>query len=185
MPLSITSLPEDWNNTVTLIHQRLLVVALQAEQWKAAVSEMYRVLAPGGWVQLFEPRERFMSPSPAITGHRFVGIRDKLSVDIRHIVVDVVDRLPNWLQEAGFVNLTIQKREMPMGSWAGERGVLSLKATMGSVEAMKQLVLKEGLISSEEEYDAMVADLVQLCEDTPGTCLQYWVFTAQKPLSSV
>jgi hypothetical protein len=187
MSHSITSLPEDWSNTVTLIHQRLLFVALQAEQWKAAVSEMYRVLAPGGWVQLFEPNRWFISPLAAITHHQIINIRDKLSEDKRHIVIDIVDCLPDWLEEAGFVNPTIQKRDMPLGSWAGERGTSSMKVTIGSFEGMKALVMKEGglgLVSSEEEYDAILADITQLCENTPGTYLQYCAFTAQKPLSS-
>lgn len=188
MPLSITCLPDDWTNTVTLINQRLLIFALQAEQWKVAVSEMYRVLAPGGWVQLFEPKELFFSPLAAITYHKIMAVRDKLLLDVRHIVLDVVDRLQNWLEEAGFVNVAIQKREMPLGSWAGEQGDLSRDVTIGSLEGIKLLVMKEGgfgLVSSEEEYEAMLADFTQLCEDTPGTYLQYWIFTAQKPVSSI
>ncbi|KAF5350041.1 hypothetical protein D9756_009186 [Leucocoprinus leucothites] len=55
---SITSLPANWSNTISLIHQRLLMAALQAPQWHSALSEMYRVLAPGGWIQLFEGHHR-------------------------------------------------------------------------------------------------------------------------------
>ncbi|EKM82147.1 hypothetical protein AGABI1DRAFT_112257 [Agaricus bisporus var. burnettii JB137-S8] len=188
MSHSITSLPEDWTNTVTLIHQRLLVAAFQADQWKTAVSEMYRVLAPGGWVQLFEPREQLLSPLEAITNHKTLRILERLMADTRHIVNDVVDHLQHWLEEAGFVNLTIQKRGMPIGSWAGERGVLSMEATLGAFEAMKPLVIKEGglgIVSNEEEYDAALADLRRLCDDTPDTYFQYWLFTAQKPLPKV
>ncbi|KAF7775874.1 hypothetical protein Agabi119p4_4267 [Agaricus bisporus var. burnettii] len=183
--LSVTSLPEDWTNTVTLIHQRLLMAALQAYQWKTAISEMYRVLEPGGWVQLFEPKDWFVTPCEAITHHKIRRTRDKLIADLRHVTVNVIEYLQNWLKEAGFVNLTAQKREMPTGSWAGERGTLSMNATLGAFEAMKPLVIKEGgfgIVSTEEEYDAVLADLRRLCDDTPDTYFQYWVFTAQKPL---
>src|ERR1700761_2344905 len=51
---SVTNLPAEWSNTFSLVHQRLLVVALQVPQWPTALSEIYRVLRPGGWVQIAE-----------------------------------------------------------------------------------------------------------------------------------
>ncbi len=51
---STTSLPEEWKGQFDLVHQRLLLAALRSEQWPVVLSEMYRVLKPGGAVQLVE-----------------------------------------------------------------------------------------------------------------------------------
>ncbi|KAF8187573.1 hypothetical protein K438DRAFT_1764736 [Mycena galopus ATCC 62051] len=44
---SVTSLPADWTNRFTFVHQRLLVIALQISEWPQSLAEIYRVLRPG------------------------------------------------------------------------------------------------------------------------------------------
>ncbi|KXN86475.1 hypothetical protein AN958_10009 [Leucoagaricus sp. SymC.cos] len=163
---SITSLPAFWTSTISLIHQRLLMVALQSSQWHSALSEMYRVLKPGGWIQLFEPNHHFISPLPEIVNHRALQLRNKLSLEIRHVTLDIVDHLPEWLARYGFINLKIEKKGLPMGSWA---------------EPVMEEGKGFGLVKSGEEYDQVIEEFEKLCEETPGTYFEYWVFTAQKP----
>ncbi|KAI0942582.1 hypothetical protein AcW1_003173 [Taiwanofungus camphoratus] len=54
---TITKLPVEWSNIFLLVHQRLLVAALRFPEWIHAIREMFRVLAPDGWVQLEEVGE--------------------------------------------------------------------------------------------------------------------------------
>ncbi|KAF5350018.1 hypothetical protein D9756_009179 [Leucocoprinus leucothites] len=183
---SITSLPLSWSNTISLIHQRLVYLGLQAPQWTSALSEMYRVLVPGGWIQLFEPRyPSYVSPSAAIRNHKAFQLRNKLGFEKRQVVMDIVYRLPEWIEKTGFVNLKVEKRHLPMGaSWAGESSASGVKAVMGVWRALKEPVMKAGglgIVRSEEEYDAVIEDLGRLCEETPETYFEFWVFTAQKP----
>ncbi|KAJ6502255.1 S-adenosyl-L-methionine-dependent methyltransferase [Mycena sanguinolenta] len=51
---SVTNLPSEWTNMFSLVHQRLLILALQVPQWPQAIKEIFRVLRPGGWVQFAE-----------------------------------------------------------------------------------------------------------------------------------
>jgi hypothetical protein len=102
------------------------------------------------------------------------------------MVLDVVDHLPVWLGEAGFIDLKIEKRRSPIGSWGGELGTFGLRNIMSFWSAVKELVMKEkgfGVVEDEEAYDAVVDDLIKLCEETPGTYMEYWVFTVQKPFA--
>jgi hypothetical protein len=169
----------------TLINQRLLVVALQAPQWKAALSEMYRTLIPGGYVQLFELAQAVKSPSKEVRDHKAWMIRDKFCHEVRHVVMDITDHLQSWLEQCGFINVTMVKRELPMGSWGGEHGTRGLKALMDFFPAIRGPVLQEGglgLVSSGEEYDALVDDLTKRCESTPESYVEYYLFIAQKPV---
>lgn len=157
--------------------------ALHSDQWKTALSEMYRTLTPGGWVQLFEPSHIFDTPSDAINSNKAVLLRNNLC-SVRGVVYDIVDHLSDWLEQAGFVNVKFEKRGLPMGSWAGELGTKALHSTMGIFPAMKDQVMKEGglgFVKTGEEYDALVADWMKLLDETPETYFQYWVFVAQKP----
>ncbi|KAK7466434.1 hypothetical protein VKT23_005156 [Stygiomarasmius scandens] len=51
---SCTSLPEDWSNSFDLVNQSLLMGAITRDEWRQNLLEVYRVLKPGGRVQLFE-----------------------------------------------------------------------------------------------------------------------------------
>jgi hypothetical protein len=52
---SITLQPStDWTGTFSFIHQRLLFGGLRQDEWPRAISNMYRMLKPGGYVQLGE-----------------------------------------------------------------------------------------------------------------------------------
>ncbi|XP_006459612.1 hypothetical protein AGABI2DRAFT_191521 [Agaricus bisporus var. bisporus H97] len=183
--LSITSLPPSWSNTITLIHQRLLLAALQLPEWKIAVNSMYRSLVPGGYVQLFEPIADFISPSEEIRNHKAWAIRANLVAGIRNIDLNVIQRIPAWLEEAGFVDVQIEKRGLPLGSWGGDLGKWGLEASMGFWPAMKDAFMKvdkSGLVANEEEYDEVVKDLRKKCDETPDTYFEYWVFVARKPV---
>ncbi|KAJ3571499.1 hypothetical protein NP233_g3715 [Leucocoprinus birnbaumii] len=183
---SITSLPHSWSNTVSLIHQRLLMLALQPSQWKVALAEMYRVLVPGGWIQVFEGQRLFESPSDEIVYHKAFRLRDDLCLAVCNVAVDIVDYLPNWIEEAGFVNLNIVKRGLPMGaSWSEEWSAPGVQSIGAFWSALKEPVMREGglgIVKSGEEYDAVIEDLKRRCEEVPRTYWPMILFTAQKPL---
>lgn len=182
---SITSLPPNWSNTISLVHQRLLLGALQAPQWKAALAEIHRVLVPGGWAQIIESDRYYFSPSNAIKNHKELQIRQRLFSETRGLVFDIIDRLPEWLDEAGLVNLKIERRRLPIGSWAGETGALALCNIKKFWGAMKEVVMKEGglgIVQNEDEFDATINDLLTLCEETPETYMEYLLFVVQKPV---
>ncbi|OCB87580.1 S-adenosyl-L-methionine-dependent methyltransferase [Sanghuangporus baumii] len=48
------SLPSDWDGSFDFVNQRLLIGAFTVEQWKMALSGYFRVLRPGGVLQLIE-----------------------------------------------------------------------------------------------------------------------------------
>jgi hypothetical protein len=148
---------------------------------------MHRALVPGGWVQLLEPYWKFISPSITIRDNTASALKNRLCQK-RLAVWDVVQHLPTWLNEAGFVNVTLAKKiRLPLGSWGGERGKFGLKNILEIFRGLKKPIMDEGglgLVSCEEAFDMMLDDLEEVCEATPETYYEYWVFIGQKPYTS-
>ncbi|TFK39578.1 hypothetical protein BDQ12DRAFT_650134 [Crucibulum laeve] len=177
---SVTSLPRAWTDRFTLVHQRLLVASLQDAQWHKAINEIYRVIAPGGWVQLFEASE--WPAGPVSTKHR--ALLTALGRQ-RGITWDCHKYIPRMLVDAGFVDLKVVPMETPLGKWGGEYGVAHRKNLIEVWRGMKAPILKAGgfgFVNSEQEFDQLMADLETEWDDTPGSAFTYITWCAQKPL---
>lgn len=111
-------------------------------------------------------------------------MKNKLCYE-RQVVIDTVAHVETWLKEAGFVNVKlVEKRGLPLGSWAGEIGIAGSKGTMGFFRNLKEPIMREGglgMVKSGEEYDSAVDELTKLCEETPESFHECWLFVAQKP----
>ena len=55
---SVTKFPSEWTNKFDFINQRLLFLGLLEKEWPVAISELFRVLKPGGAAT----REHFTEP---------------------------------------------------------------------------------------------------------------------------
>jgi hypothetical protein len=53
----VLDLPASWTDNFALVHQRFLWVALTLPEWKIALENLFRVTAPGGYIQLGEVGE--------------------------------------------------------------------------------------------------------------------------------
>ncbi|KAK0493970.1 S-adenosyl-L-methionine-dependent methyltransferase, partial [Armillaria luteobubalina] len=99
---SVTDLPRQWTDKFSLVNQRFLFGALTGQQWKVALQEIYRVIAPGGWVQLVDG-----VTIPEHIGPFSAKIGNLWSILFAHkgLLVDAVKCLPDMLTQAGFINV--------------------------------------------------------------------------------
>ncbi|KAJ7699653.1 S-adenosyl-L-methionine-dependent methyltransferase [Mycena rosella] len=181
---SVTDLPRKWSDTFSLVHQRLLLLALQKLQWHEAVREIYRVLRPGGWVQLDES-------TPFIAGEYLSQpCMEKLCamfrslVNSRKLYVDCAGDLPTMLEAAGFVDIWRESRRVNLGKWAGELGVANRINYAGVFRGIKTPVLNAGgygHVTSGEEYDALLDGVEREWDENPGTHQEFIVIWARKP----
>ena len=77
LPHSVTDLPASWTNRFNFVNQRLLLAALTNADWTRALSELHRVLAPGGHIQLGEVTD-WCGPNASAAQRRHFAALDAL-----------------------------------------------------------------------------------------------------------
>ncbi|RAQ97137.1 class I SAM-dependent methyltransferase [Thermogemmatispora tikiterensis] len=121
----LKGLPFD-NDSFDFVHQRFLVLAIPQAAWQAAVQELARITAPGGWIELVEAGtalQDFLPSGPAT--QEFHTLSAQL-LALRGLDAEglVMRSLAHYLEEAGFVNVRYQPFDVPLGEWGGRLGSL-------------------------------------------------------------
>lgn len=180
---SVTNLPSSWAGRFDFVHQRLLLAALQSSEWHKALSEMYRVLRPGGWIQLGEAGKWHAGPNDA----RLASLIRALFVS-RGLLLDVAVDLPKLVEEAGFQNIRVEKRLIPLGRWAGPQGRDASDNFLGVFAGMKTPILRSGgfgMVSTEKEFDELIEAVRKEWDEYEGAEIAFHILYAQKPGCSV
>ncbi|KZV92377.1 S-adenosyl-L-methionine-dependent methyltransferase, partial [Exidia glandulosa HHB12029] len=116
---SVLALPANFTSRFTVVNQRLLLGALRLTEWPLALREHFRVLRPGGWIQLCEvhigPRSR-----------RMVRLKTAM-FKARGMDPDAGLHLKMWAEDAGFENVQTMEKGMPLGK--GEPFAKTLEET--------------------------------------------------------
>ncbi|RDX42188.1 hypothetical protein OH76DRAFT_1458894 [Lentinus brumalis] len=170
---SVLHLPEEWASTFALVNQRLLGVALKGPEWPRALSEIHRVLTPGGWVQLGELSEWKAGPATA----RFRVLFETL-LKSKGLVLDCADRLPSMLRETGFVDVHEEVKSLPLGAWAGQDGLDARDVWIKTAWVFKGALMKAGglgLVGGEEEADQLLREMEKEWDHTPGAFIKYHI----------
>jgi len=181
---TITKLPSEWTGRFDLVHQRFLMGALRKAEWVSAIAEMYRVLRPGGWVQLLEGSD-FMLGSRCQTGCQATLqlLIQQLHLH-RDLLVPCANHVPQLLEEAGFINLTVERRYFPLGRAGGEVGATHAYTLGGVYRGMKTPILRAGglgIIDSEKAYDELLEAVENEWHNHAGNGTHYFAIVAQKP----
>ncbi|KAF8993366.1 hypothetical protein BDQ17DRAFT_1368401 [Cyathus striatus] len=155
---SLLDLPSEWTSKFTLIHQRLVfAVAIPRADIPPALSQLHRVLKPGGWVQLLEPGDWIAGP--------------------------VNDRHKNLIR-TGLPKHYGCRSTHVQWKWAGEEGIVGRNNLMTLWRGVKVPILDNGgfgFVNSEEEMDQLLDDLEKEMDETEGAKVDWITFYAQKP----
>lgn len=172
---SVMALPPSWTESFDLVHQRLLLAGLKVSEWPSAISEHFRVLKSGGYVQLVEVDLRNMAVGPNST--RLLETLMKLFA-LNQMDLSQADRLPSLVRDSGFVDVEEHKNEWRLH---GDANVLSRENALRGHRGLKGPVIKCGLFSSEAEFEDMMAGVEREWASIPGKALTIWVITGRKP----
>ncbi|KIK57590.1 hypothetical protein GYMLUDRAFT_46152 [Collybiopsis luxurians FD-317 M1] len=178
---SITDLPAEWTGTFSYAHNRLLTAAMNDSRWRKAIGEVFRVLAPGGWVELVEHDAK---DSDFGVGPYSKKLQDLIMAMYaeRGVIIDLGAYLPRLLAEAGFVDVRREARKVTIGR-SGETGYRS-EDWRDIWEGTKQQVLNGdgyGFVKTEEEYNELLQGSLQEWNSSNEARCAFCTILARKP----
>ncbi|KAF5392765.1 hypothetical protein D9757_001059 [Collybiopsis confluens] len=155
---SVLDLPANWSARFAYVHQRLLITAMNDSLWHKAISEMFRVLAPGGWVELveIEGKDRRFNVGPSSSKLQALVLK---MYSERGIIGDLGAYLPPLLEKIGFEDVRCEARTVSVGR-SGKNGYRS-NEFRDIWKGMKLNVLKGGgygIIETEEEFEEILQE---------------------------
>lgn len=85
-----------------------------------------------------------------------------------------------------FINITTEKRSVPIGAWAGQPGIDGRNNLIAVFRAMKTAILQsEGLgsIITEDELDQLIDAMEKEWDETEGAEMEIYIVYAQRPIN--
>jgi len=180
---STLSLPASWTSTFDFVHQRLMIAAFTESMWRQAISEHYRVLKPGGHIQLVEAVGRKdLDPLNIWTSFvpPFAAVAKK-----RGLLGNPNEHLEMFLRDAGFVDICSVIRRGPVGGAAGERGERGMRIMEPVMKMfMDALMAEGGLGIYHSEADAVKAmdEIRKEWDERPGMYVEFRAVLGRKPM---
>ncbi|KAI8805419.1 S-adenosyl-L-methionine-dependent methyltransferase [Cladochytrium replicatum] len=112
------------DNTFDYVHQQRLALAIPERLWPAVIKELYRVLKPGGVLDLIE-----FDPMPEHYGTpaKIQKDRDEVSTEMfkaRGIDIHIASALPALVRNSQLFDFVKDERRDPNLGWGGEIGIL-------------------------------------------------------------
>ncbi|KAI1176318.1 O-methyltransferase-domain-containing protein [Nemania sp. FL0916] len=113
--------PKEWRNSFDLVHQRLVLSACDPAAAKRAVSELFAMVKPGGWIQLLEcdhsggftPEQAAIYPATKRFGDLVLKTMEASGKSGQY-----GKSLRSWLLEAGAVDVVETQMDCPVGARA-------------------------------------------------------------------
>jgi trans-aconitate methyltransferase len=161
--------PWPFEDLFDYIHGRMIIFSMRNH--RRLIQQAFDHLTPGGW---FESKDVELGPdgvvedsppSPAFRSQEgIMNWNTYMTEATRNLGVDLgaTQRWPDWLEEAGFVNITHKIFKWPMGTWSEEYnlrtlGVSALENFLRVVPIFSRVPFSKGLGWSEDQIDAFIA----------------------------
>ncbi|KAI8367982.1 S-adenosyl-L-methionine-dependent methyltransferase [Choanephora cucurbitarum] len=119
------------DNSIDFIFQRNMYLHIKQDQWSKVLEEMFRVLKPGGYVELLEVEVCHHNPGPVQQAFEnfFKEQCKELKLDL-----NFAETMMTHLQELGFIEIEKRVLDIPIGEWPSEGGT--------KISMMSKLMLK-------------------------------------------
>lgn len=159
------------------VHMRFMIAALPIANFQNVVNELYRVVRPGGWIELAEPGVLYSAGAGLGTIWKWLlEFAGRKGIDST-----VSNRLDHFLKDAGFMNVSRREVNFPVGEYGGKAGQLMAQNVIAMAEAVRAPIIALN-IASAREYDAMLAIAKSELGRNTGNCFTIvYIATAQRP----
>jgi len=178
---SATTLPSYWASKFSFVNQRLLILALTKTEWEEVISEIYRVLKPGGYAQFVEIDSNWYSGPKTAAHVEFLST----FLEAKGLDLQCCEHIPGWMTAAGFVDVRTEEITVKIGKWAGRIGEEARDASIGALRGMVGPVMKAGgigYVASAEEFDTKIDAVAEEWDRTEGSHRKLKAFYGMKPV---
>lgn len=177
----MTNLPKEWTTKFDFVNQRLLFGGLRISDWPVNISELYRVLKPGGHIQLMEMDfAHHVNAGPAT--QRFMDLYIELFEKVG-LLLEGSNRLESLLKEAGFADVKSEKKYLVVGKAWGKMGELGKQDFSHIFRNSGPALLAHGVVGSEAELDTYINECVEEWDNAEeGHRVIAHIATARRPL---
>ncbi|KIK61453.1 hypothetical protein GYMLUDRAFT_243629 [Collybiopsis luxurians FD-317 M1] len=178
----VTDLPAGWTSRFSYAHQRLLVSAVDHSVWSKVASELFRVISPGGWIEMAEVQLKSYDYDVGPFSKKLQSLMLTMFAD-NGSVLDVATFIPPLLEKTGFVNVRSEVRQAFTGR-AGENG-FRVDERGSLFRGLKRNVMRAGgygVVKTEEEYEELVRGAeLEWHDHLDKTSVLLYTFWARKP----
>ncbi|KAI9254851.1 S-adenosyl-L-methionine-dependent methyltransferase [Sporodiniella umbellata] len=156
------------DNTFDYIHQRLVFIGLTKTEWENNLLELYRILKPGGQIELVEPVIELDNCGPLTKKNQEALNSVMLS---RDMCPNIGKELEKNLLFAGFENITVFSKKLPInhGGKAGELWWQDFKHL--SLNLRPVMAQKNPEFEDAEQFEAYL-------DKSAEECKQYQTFSS-------
>ncbi|KAG2229790.1 S-adenosyl-L-methionine-dependent methyltransferase [Thamnidium elegans] len=168
------------DNTFDYVHQRLLILGLTNSGWEKCLSELLRVLKPGGYIEILEPNVKNLHNGGPLLEQVHIALAEMM--ESRDIPITIATELKNRVTETGFVNAVETLDFLPLNH--GGRGGELIWGDYYHV----YMNIRPMMTKSNPEWDNLEAYETFLgnCAseaNTKETSLGWHIICAQKPFN--
>jgi len=161
------------------VHQRLLMLGIPEDSWKDLLQEYYRVLNPGGQLEIVETDLLLKRRTPVMKKlQRWI----ETVLDTHGISAKVVREMDTLMMKAGFRHITTRTIKVPLGSWAGPEGEAGWQNMMEGIKAFQTAVCT--LLNIRPHEFQQVVDEVGRESNEMQSYWQIYIYLGTKPTNT-
>ncbi|KAK3353564.1 S-adenosyl-L-methionine-dependent methyltransferase [Lasiosphaeria hispida] len=110
------------SNYFDLVHSRMMAGGIDTTRWLGYMSDILRVLRPGGWCQMVEIYFNAQSDNGTLTSNHALQVWSQNYMQSIQPYKDprAALRLQSWMTQAGFVEVESRLIPMPLSGWSNE-----------------------------------------------------------------
>ncbi|KAI8970864.1 S-adenosyl-L-methionine-dependent methyltransferase [Pilobolus umbonatus] len=166
------------DNSIDYYFQRLLVAGLTRSEMNTALQNAYRILKPGGYIELVEVNMGYCENSGPVMAKSQAD--SAAMMEGRGMIPNMGDHVHELLEEAGFENIQYEKKTVPVNH-TNKAGELWWENLAGIARGLRSMVAKMNpAFEDPEVHEEFIRTMGQECVQNKTNVILGIAF-AQKP----
>jgi len=156
-------------------------MAAAIRDWPKLVAQCFEHLAPGGYAEFIDFEDLYTSPDGSLKEDSDIAVLNRLFMDTAHkngINPGPGPSFEGWLKDAGFEDVTADRRPLPLGTWPADKhlkevGAWNFLMLNEGIEGIVNYLFGEHLGMSKEELTVVCAKVRRQLKDPKVHCMYH------------